>query len=419
MRKKFFYGWIIAAAAGMGIGCGVSVFIPSTLGLLIGPLGKEMGWSAQALFLCPLFAAMATVVVATPVGALIDRFGVRRMIAFGFLAEACITASFYFLGPEIGWFYARYALLAVLATATTAIAFTRLICAWFNRDRGLALGIALAGTGVGGAAWSLFAQRMIDVHGWRGAFLYEACVMLVILAILLLVVRENPQKMGLYVDGDAADSMTKDASRAHGMTLRGASKTGTYWLMLVTFLVVVSAVYAVMLHLVPMLRQRGVSAQAAASIQASLWIAVVFGRVVTGWLMDRVFAPFVAVAFLVPSIAGMALLASGASGGEAVLAAMLVGAAAGAEIDVVAYLCVRYFGLRHYGSIYGSVFAIVALGTAIGPALTAQLLPRLGGYSGVLWFEACALIVGIVLFLRFPRFDSPTLDTQALQAKVS
>lgn len=89
-------------------------------------------------------------------------------------------------------------------------------------------------------------------------------------------------------------------------------------------------------------------------------------------------------------------------------AAMLVGAAAGAEIDVVAYLCGRYFGLRHYGSIYGSLFAIVAVATAIGPALAAQLLPVLSGYGGVLWFEVAMVVIGAGLFLRFPRFAAPT-----------
>ncbi|MDR6391457.1 MFS transporter [Paraburkholderia phenoliruptrix] len=404
--RKFFYGWVIAAASGLGIGCGVSVFIPSTLGLLVGPLGKEMGWTPQALFLCPLFAAIATVFVATPVGALVDKYGVRRMIAFGFLAQAAITASFYFLGTDIAGLYARYALFAILGTATTAVAFTRLVSAWFERDRGLALGIALAGTGVGGAIWSLLAQHFILRHGWRVAFLWDSGVMLLVLCVLLAVVRETPKSMGLSVDGSAISATPNALRPSAGMTLGEASRTRAYWFMIVAFVIVVSSVYAVMLHLVPMLRQRGVSAQTAAAIQASLWMAVVFGRVVTGWLMDRIFAPYVAAAFLVPSAVGMGLLATGATGGQAVVAAMMVGAAAGAEIDVVAYLCGRYFGLRHYGRIYGSLFAVAALGTAIGPALAAQLLPLAGGYMGVLWFEAALVVVGFILFLQFPRFDS-------------
>jgi OFA family oxalate/formate antiporter-like MFS transporter len=410
--NKFFYGWVIAVASGVGIGCGVSVFIPSTLGLLVGPFAKDMGWSAQAIFLCPFFAAIATVLVAAPVGVLIDRYGVRRMIAFGFIAEAAIAASFHFLGPNILGLYARYALFAVLGTATTAVAFARLISAWFDQERGLALGIALAGTGVGGTAWSLLAQSLIQSQGWRDAFVSMGGVMLGIL-VLLLVIRETPQSMGLTVDGaGSAPNQQPRVLQRLGMTLREAARTRAYWMMSATFLIVVSAVSTVLIHLVPMLKQQGASAQTAAAIQASLWIAVVFGRVFTGWLMDRFFAPCVAVGFLIPSIVGTALLASGVTGGEAVAAAMVVGAAAGAEIDVVAYLCGRYFGLRHYGSIYGSLFAIVAIATAVGPALAAQLLPVLGGYGGVLWFEVVLLTVGVVLFLRFPRFDAPAMAAE-------
>lgn len=415
MRKPF-YGWIIAAASGLGIGCGVSVFIPSTLGLLIGPLGREMGWTPQALFLCPLFAAIATIFVATPIGAMVDKYGVRPTIAFGFLAQTAITASFYFLSADIFALYLRYALFAILGTATTAVSFTRLISAWFDRDRGLALGIALAGTGIGGAIWSVLAQYFIVKYGWREAFFWDAGMMVLVLGILLLVIRETPKSMGLNVDGSKNGETRQVATSLSGMTLRDASKTRAYRFMVVGFLIVVSAAYAVMLHLVPMLRQRGVSGQTAAAIQASLWVAVVFGRVVTGWLMDRVFAPFVAAAFLIPSAVGMGMLATGAGGAQAVAAAMMVGAAAGAEIDVMAYLCGRYFGLRHYGKIYGSLFAIAALATAVGPALAAQLLPLLGGYPGVLWFESALMVIGFFMFLQFPRFDCQS-STPPLQTK--
>lgn len=404
----FFYGWIIAAAAGLGIACGVSVFIPATLGLIAGPLIREFGWSPQAIFLCPLWAAVTTVFVATPVGALVDRFGVRRTMAFGFLAEACIAASFQWLEGGIVWLYLRYAAFALLGTTTTAVAFARLVGAWFDKRRGTALGIALAGTGLGGAAWSLVMQLLIDQHGWRDAFLWVALIMVAVLAVLLLVVRETPQSIGLVVDGDR-EAPSRDASLREGLTLSQAMRTPVYWLMVAAFLLAVSAVYTVMLHLVPMLKSRGVAPQAAAWMQASLWMAVVFGRMVTGWLMDRFFAPHVAVGFLLPSVLGMALLAAGSTGNEALVAAMLVGVTAGAEIDVVAYCCARYFGLRHYGRIYGSLFSVVAVATAGGPALAAQLLPLMGGYGGVLWFEVLLLGLAVVLFLRFPRFEAAPL----------
>ena len=115
------------------------------------------------------------------------------------------------------------------------------------------------------------------------------------------------------------------------------------------------------------------------------WSAsVVAGRLVTGWLMDHFFAPRVALAFLVPSIVGVAMLAGGAHGGSAFVAAMMIGLASGAEVDVIAYLTGRYFGNRHYSKIYGTFFSAYALGSGYGPAITAWLACRMRR-GGPLW----------------------------------
>lgn len=109
----------------------------------------------------------------------------------------------------------------------------------------------------------------------------------------------------------------------------------------------------------------------AAAAQSTVFLGLVVGRLVTGWLMDRFFAPRVALAFLLASLAGIAALATGASGPTAFLAAALIGLAAGAEVDVIACLTSRYFGLHQYSRIYGTYCAVYSLGGGIGPVLTA------------------------------------------------
>ena len=128
--------------------------------------------------------------------------------------------------------------------------------------------------------------------------------------------------------------------------------------MLVTFLLVGISLQAMMLHLVPLLRERGVGADAAALAQSTIFAGLLVGRLVTGWLMDRYFAPRVALAFLLAPILGIGMLALGANGAAAFVAAALIGVAAGAEVDVIAYLASRYFGMRQYSRIYGSIRSI-------------------------------------------------------------
>jgi MFS family permease len=156
--------------------------------------------------------------------------------------------------------------------------------------------------------------------------------------------------------------------------------------------------------MVPYLTSRGESRDTAVMIQASLWAVLVVGRVSTGWLMDRFFAPRVGFVFLLLPIVGIALLASGASGIVALLCAMMVGLAAGAEVDVIAYLTGRYFGLKHYSVIYATYFSAFAFGSGVGPVTTAWAVERVGGYPPVLWAISGLMAVAAALLLKLPRF---------------
>jgi MFS family permease len=408
MKNKLFYGWYVTAASGFGIAFSIAVFISSTIGMLAGPLTKEFGWPLKEVFGAPTVAVSVTILVAPFIGAIVDRFGARRVIAFSFIAQALIMASFYAIGDNILWFYARYAALALLATGATAVSFASVISRWFDRRRGLALGVALAGIGIGGVIWSLATQWLFDHVGWRATFLWMgAFVGCVVLPLVLLVVRESPEQMGLQVDGIPSDK-PRAATTADGLTLREAAGTGQYWLMLVTVFLVGFGVVSAMQHIVPIVKSHGGSAQTAALVQASMWAALVVGRLSMGWLMDHFFAPRVATAFLVPSVIGIALLAGGANELTAFGAAMMIGLASGAEVDAIAYLTGRYFGTRQYSAIYGTYFSVYALGSGWGPTITAWLVERTGNYNQALWLPGAALLISAVLFLCFRRFGPPS-----------
>ena len=407
---RLYYGWLIALCAGLGLASSVAIFIPATIGLMVAPLGAEFHWSAQAIFLAPAFATTSVILIAPFMGAIVDRYGPRRVITISFVIEAAIMASFHFLDASLWLFYARYAAFALLASGTTHVAFAGLVSRWFDRRRGLALGIALGGFGLGGVFWSLVANALFDRMGWRDAFPAMAMIiMLVTLPIMFFVIRDTPQKMGLNVDGDSNDAATASASRlaqlgATGMSLREAARTPHYWLMIVTFCLVAFSVQSVMLHMVPYLTARGESRQTAALISASLWAVLLVGRVSTGWLLDRYFAPRIGFAFLVLPVVGVALLASGASGALALVCAMAVGLAAGSEVDVVAYLAGRYFGLKHYSMIYATFFSAFSIGAGLGPPFTAWAVARLGGYPPVLWIIAALMTTAAALLWTLPRY---------------
>ncbi|EIZ80083.1 major facilitator superfamily mfs 1 [Novosphingobium sp. Rr 2-17] len=409
VRAPLFYGWVIAAVAGLGMAAGVSVFLPTTIGLLIAPLGREFGWTAPQVLAALTFNTVATLVAAPLTGKLVDRLGARRVTSAALLCQALLIASFYVMNDNVIAFYLRYVLFALLATGTTAISYSALISRWFDRRRGLALGVALAGVGLGGVIWSVLAQYLFDLIGWRLTMLgFAAGLVLVILPIQLLALRDRPELMGLTVDGKVAEAkaQTGDSGEmAMSVTLATAIKTGRFWLVLVTFFLATASAYGVMLNLVTILVRQGVAPQTAANTQATIWLAILLGRVGTGWLLDRFFAPRVAFAFLMPGVIGIGMLAAGTTGAGSFAAAMLVGLAAGAEVDVLAYVVGRYFGLRHFGVIYAVNFGAVAIATSVGPVTTALVAAANGGSYGLalLMLMATLTLAGLLL-LSFPRF---------------
>ena len=215
--KKLFYGWYVALGCGIGLACGLATVLTYTFGVFVTPLRQAFDWSQTEIF-AALFLSVLTITFVAPFfGMLVDRLGARRVILVGLVFESALVASFYFQDANVLTFYLRYIGLAVLGVGTTHIAFTRIIALWFDRQRGLALGVTLAGVGIGGFAWPILTQWAIDAYGWRSAWLVIAAAIIVFGGtVVLLVVRDSPQSMGLLPDGDTAANGSRQRRRAVG-----------------------------------------------------------------------------------------------------------------------------------------------------------------------------------------------------------
>jgi len=407
--RKIFYGWYVAIACGVGLACGLASVITATFSIFLGPLRAEFGWTPSETFTGLMLVTAAVTIAAPFIGSLVDRFGAKRLILVGFLMQGAVIASFATQTESLPAFYARYVALAILGLGTTHVAFARVISVWFDRRRGLALGVALAGIGVGGMVWPLLSQWGISAFGWRTAYVIVALVVSTVGILAIgLVVRDSPEAMGLRPDGDEAPRTAAGTpapvALQTGFTLAETMRQGHFWLMLAAFLLIGVAVQSLILHLVPMLVLRDVAPMRAAQAQSLVAAALIVGRVAAGMLMDRFFAPRVAVAFLVGPVVGIILLASGASGTGAFVAGMLTGLAAGAEVDVTAYLASRYFGLRYFSRTYAWFYSAYSAGAGLGPLLTAAAVERYGDYSEILYLHAGLLIVAALLLTRLKPF---------------
>lgn len=378
------------------------MFTVFAFGIFVAPLEAEFGWSRADLSWAITITNITIVICSPLVGALVDRLGVRRVLIPSIVLMGLVVASMYWLTASILHFYAIFLLIPLLGAGTLPLSYSRIVVAWFAKRRGLALGISLAGFGVGAALIPPVGQWLITNFGWREAYLFfAAAIFLVNLPLAVFLLRERPEDMGTTPDGaplqqDDAVAVGQDA----GLSGAEAARTRSYWFVFASFLLVGFGVTSILAHLVPMLIGRGVSPTAASYFMGSLGVGLVIGRVLAGYLMDRYFAPYVTALFLSLMLVGILILASGTDSILVLIAPLLVGLALGSEISEIAYIVSRYFGPRAFGQIYGSMFAAFQVGSAFGAPAFGLYYDRVGNYIGALWFIAVVVLVGIVLILQ-------------------
>ncbi len=394
-------GWWNVLAAFFGLALSYAMFTVFAFGTLVKPLQAEFGWSRAEMSFALTITNICVVFGAPALGYLVDRGGVRRILIPSVILMGFAVASMSLLQGNIWYFYGVYFAITFLGLGTLPLSYSRVVIGWFELRRGLALGVALAGFGVGAALVPEVSRTMVDLYGWRSAYhLFAAAILFISLPLTLFVLKEAPS------------SFTGTDDRSHtataGLSAGQAAKTRSYWLVLLSFFLVGIGITSVLSHLVPMLMDRGMSLTAAARCMSTLAVALIFGRIFAGFLMDHYFAPYVTAGFIVFGLAaGVILLALGAVGPWAFLAAGLVGLATGSEISEIAYIIGRYFGQYSFGQIYGIMFAGFQLGSAISAPMMGYYHDAVGDYVGALWLVAGLVIIGAALIALLRPYPDP------------
>ena len=411
----------------IGLATGIASINLFAIGIFQGPITAEFGWSQTEYAIVTLVGTVVTVVSSLYIGKWFDRQGVRYWALIGVVLVAAAMISLYWLTDRLLHFYAVFALMPLIGAGTSSIAYSRVIAAWFDRRRGQAFGAALAGIGIGGAVLSAYSQFLIGTVGWRGAYVGLGVLMLVFtLPIIFLKLRDSPADVGLCLDGRRPDEAAANASPVAGApatasatpvetapaalpTLVGytaaeSRRQPRFWLMFFSFLLLAFGLGGVLIPLVPILRARGIDPEQAAAVQGALGLALIIGRAFAGFLMDRFFAPLVAAAILAFPLIGVTLLALDASGSTALLAAVCIGLAAGAELDVIAVLVTRYFGNIAYAENYGWQYASWTLGSGTAVIVTNRAYDVLGTHTPVLWLYVALFAISALLIMRLGSY---------------
>ena len=371
-----------------------------TFGVFLKPIMADTGWQRSsvsfALSVGGIFSALAVPVL----GRMMDRWSIRRVALPG-LAVYTLFLSLMGLAPAVLWiFILMFALAEMTSAIQTPLGYAKAISAWFDRRRGLALGVAMSGVGIGAFVVPQLAQQLIERVGWRGAYVSLGLMTFVIAFPAVATWIREPRPGEGERGGGAAIAMLP------GHTVREAAGTTRFWMLGTAFFLVAVGINGSAAHIVPLLTDHGLSAASATATLGIFGLATMGGRLLAGFLVDRIFAPYVATFFFLAPIAGFAFLAS-AAGMLPTAGVVLMGIGLGTEIDLIAFLVTRYFGQRAFGQIYGYFFMIFGLGSSCGRFLAGLIFDLAGSYNPALIGAALALVAAVILVNRLGSYLYP------------
>ena len=402
-HSEFSLGWKVLLAGVLGVMCGASPIPFNVIGFTAEPLTQEFGWTqTQILVPITIFGVIASF-LAPVFGWMADRFGVRPVALWSLFAFAIAFAAIS-LTPAANdpstlyIYYGFWVAVGLVGIGSTPVTWSRAINLWFFKNRGLALGILLMGTSLAAMVIPQVAVWAIENYGWRQMFLIVAAFPITAAVVGFFLFREpHPEERPKAIESKSG--------KLTGVALQDALKDYRFWLIWLSIALIATAFGGAFINMPKMLGLRGIEPQTQATVMGILGIGIFAGRLITGALLDRFWQGFVAFPLLcLPAISCFILLGGDLSFALAALAGFLLGFAAGAESDLIAYLTGRYFGMAHYGKIYGMLYMPFGLFSAASPLVYAQVFDRTGSYDPILEVAIPAFVIGGALLLFLGKY---------------
>lgn len=392
--------WLLLSA-GFGVLC-CSITLPFySIGVLMGPVTAEFGWTRAEFQSAMLLSSGLGALTSPVIGWLCDRFGTRTVALPGLVGLSLAFMGASRMHDALWTLYLAYAAMALLGAGTVPVTWTRTIAQSFERQRGFALGLTLTGTGICAMTVPHYTVWAIDRFGWRGA--YVAIGLLPLLLAGPLVYRFFHARAPHA--GDVADV----AAEPVGLTLTEALRGYRFWVLMGSVFAAYLGISGIGTNLFAALTDAGIPKTDAATIQTAFGAAIILGRIAVGFLVDRFWAPGVAAVALGLPVVGCLMMMGQPGFWGAVGAVALIGLAAGAELDLMSFLAARYFGVLHYSKIYSLLYTALALCGGSAPMLFAGLHDLSGSYDHSFlaaggMFSASALLV--LMLGRYPSFGA-------------
>lgn len=393
------HGWRVVAGAAVGMGTGVGLYL-MVMSLFVVHISREFGWSRGDMGIAAMVAFVTGALALPAIGRLLDRFGFRRVVI---VCVPALALLYLMIARQPGYYPFHLVLMVwggIFGGGTAAIAYTRPVIAAFERQRGLALGVATAGTSIAAMIVPPVLAAAIVAYGWRaGLYTMSALTGLVGLPLALGLIGRTPESRVRPEHDLESAQPADDRTRADDATLREAVRGARFWLLAGALAAVNIPGSGVVGQLAPLIGDKGLSEEAAALVMSIYAAGLLAGRLMTGFSLDRLPASAVAaVMTFIPAVGIALLLVPSSSFALAAAAVVLIGMQQGSEVDLIAYFVSRGFGARHYGAIYGAVGMAGALSTAFAFVFFGRVHDLTGSYDIALRVGAVAFCMGAGAF---------------------
>lgn len=405
--------WFLPMVAALGYA--TSTLHVYSMGPFVAPLQAEFGWSRAQISGGLTVAALISTSFSIPIGLLVDRVGPRALALIGVLL---MSGSFALLGSATGsptnW-SVLWGVIAIGAIGIQPTVWTSAVASRFEASRGLAFAITLSGASFATAIYPFCAAWLIDRYDWRVAFfamggIWAACVF----PLLLWLFRGAPK-------APPSSRSTIAAPVQPGLTLAEGLRSPTFYKLLLAGGMFAFTIIASVVHFVPILVDSGTKSIEAAGIAALVGVFSVVGRLGTGVLLDKFPGHRVgAAAFLLPVFACLLLLFKADYSFSQMVAAAILGLSVGSEVDVIAFLAAKHFGLRSFGALYGALGMALGIGMAFGPLAAGAVFDRYQSYEPFLTLTVVLMTTSaIALFTLGSPPNLTTSHARAMSAEVA
>ena len=400
--RQLHYGWVIAF-----VGAAILATQALTLqvfGVFLIPLTEQFGWERGVLSGAYSMTFLLGGVLGIFAGRLSDSYGPRILLTVSglIMGTALLLMSYV---TSLWQVYLIWGLLLGVGRGCCLVPILSTVPRWFEEKRGIAVGITVAGIGLGGVIWPPLAQWLISSYGWARAFFILGLITFGLIVPLAQLIKQSPERTGVKAYGETADVIEEQpVAVTPSLSLSQAIRTSRFWLLGLLHLCFLFSVQVANVHIVPYAQDIGFSEVVAASILSVLVGASTFGRLSMGFISDKIGGRWALSACLVMAILALTWLLFAQGAWLFYLFAAIFGLAWGGVVPLTTVVTAELFGLKHLGALIGSMLLIGSAGGSLGAPLAGVVFDITGGYSWA--FLTCIILCAIaiifsVILLRY------------------